>query len=149
MKTTVAVVVLLFLVASVRAEETQTAPEPREQFTAAAKSVAMRSDARAVESTLANLGKPKVSFKWCNRSGCVDHRDEVGSNRMYVSYSRSAGNKLYLLNVMFCTESSGAWQVAMVTASENATKLGAFGTQGKSENLYQDMDTRVPGCMAR
>ncbi len=76
---TAAIVASLLLAASVRAEE------PREQFTAAAKAVKMRSDAKTVEETLAKLGKPDVSFKWCNRAGCVDHKSEVGSNRMYVS----------------------------------------------------------------
>ncbi len=50
---------------------------------------------------------------------------------------------------MFCAESTASWHVAMVTASENATTPGAFGTQGKSQNLYRDTDTSVPGCMAR
>ena len=149
MKTTAAVAALLFFAASVRAEEAQAAPGPREQFTAAAKTVTMRSSAEAVEKALAHLGQPDVSFKWCNRAGCVAHMTVAGSNRLEVSYSLTEGDKLYLLNVMFCTESPGSWRVAMVTASENAKKPGAFGTMGKSEDLHQDMDTRVPGCMAR
>lgn len=149
MKTTVAVVVSLLLATSVRAEEAQATPGPRAQFAAAAKTVKMRSNAESVEKALAEFGKPKVAFKWCNRAGCVDHKDEVGSNRMYVGYSRTERDKVYFLNVMFCTESPGSWQVAMVTAYEDDAKSGAFGTHGKSDKLFQDMDTGVPGCMAR
>lgn len=123
-------------------------PEPREELIAAATAVKMWSGAKAVEDDLSALGKPDVSFRWCNRAGCVDKGGERGSNRMSVQWRRTEGGKFYFLTVTFCTEPLGAWQVAMVSVTGVSETPGAFGTMAKPEVLHREIDLGVPGCMA-
>lgn len=133
----------------------QEAPQPsaRDRFLTLAKTITTGTSAAVVEATLApsTLGKPRVSFHWCNRAGCVDKSGEAGSNRMWLNWSETEGEKDYRLGVMLCTPltAPGSWKVAMVTVSTSATTPGAFGTLPKSENLYKDMDVKIPGCMVR
>ncbi len=129
----------------------QSEPQPsvRDRFASVAKTIKTGTSAAEVEAETAALGKPRVAFYWCNRAGCIDHESEAGSNRMWVSWSKDDGDNDFRLAVMFCAASPGSWQAAMVTVSGQSKAPGAFGTSATPEKVYEDMDVRVPGCMAR
>ncbi len=130
----------------------QAEPQPsvRDRFASVAQTIKTGSSAENVESQTDGLGKPdSVSFNWCNRAGCVPHDSEVGSNRMTVAWTKDEGDKFYRLGIMFCAESPGSWRAAMVTVNGQSKTKGAFGTAATPDKVYQDIDVRVPGCMAK
>lgn len=130
--------------------DVQTDPKPgvRERFASLARTIKTGSSGEEVEKATTGLGKPSVTFHWCNRAGCVNHESEVGSNRMWVLWTEDDGRKVYRLGVMLCAESPGSWRAAMVTVNGLPKTKGAFGTSPTPENIYQDVNVRVPGCMA-
>jgi len=128
--------------------DVQPSPKPsvRDQFASVAQTITTGASAKEVERASEGLGKPRVTFMWCNSAGCVDHESELGSNSMWVSWTKDDGDNAYVLGVMFCTPSPGSWKAASVTVNRYSKTPGAFGTSPKPEKLYEDIDTR--GCMA-
>lgn len=70
-----------------------------------------------VRSLTADLGKPAISFAWCNRAGCVDRTSEVGATKMTTLWSGAAD----FLSVSFCRH-KGEWAVGAVLVMRRAPK---------------------------
>ncbi len=121
-------------------EEPRTAaPNPGERLVAIARQIPLQATPEAVQQVTAELGEPRISYDWCNRAGCIDSVKEVRATRMTTGWVIQDGDSRRTLLVYFCG-GLGDWKVGNVVVYERSTKKGAWGTEPKPVQVFENVD---------
>src|SRR6266498_2126876 len=114
-------------------------PSVRDLFLESAQVIPLRAPTAEVERITAALGKPDISFTWCNSAGCVNDVPEARATRMSALWVKTDEVHSYGFFVSFC-RLDGEWLVADIRMSEKPVKPGAWGTSPKSTSLFTNTD---------